>query len=175
MTSKMAASGISFKSINKVDLNDAEDISALVFLDDEGFDWNHDINKTINLLRRKNIPVVVANTDYAYPYSSDDVAVAVGALADLVELVVGKTFIRFGKPDAQMFNFAYDHVRKTIPVGKEKILMVGDTLSTDIIGGNKFGIDTALVLTGNTLPEHAGLMIEATGIIPNYICESAMV
>ena len=31
--------------------------------------------------------------------------------------------------------------------------MVGDTLHTDIIGGNKFGLDTVLVLSGNTLPE----------------------
>ena len=55
---------------------------------------------------------------------------------------------------------------------KNDILMVGDSLVTDIIGGNKFGIDTCLVLSGNILPENYELMIQSLGIIPDYICES---
>ena len=53
--------------------------------------------------------------------------------------------------------------------------MVGDTLFTDIIGGNKFGLDTALVLSGNTLPEMAKIKIGSTGIIPTYVCETAVI
>ncbi|MBC7568801.1 MAG: HAD hydrolase-like protein, partial [Spirosoma sp.] len=41
-----------------------------------------------------------------------------------------------------------------------------------ILGGNKFGLDTVLVLTGNTAPQEAELRILATGIIPTYVCES---
>jgi len=51
--------------------------------------------------------------------------------------------------------------------------MVGDTLHTDILGGNKFGIATALVLTGNTSAEEATLMIRTSSIIPDYVCASA--
>ena len=53
--------------------------------------------------------------------------------------------------------------------------MVGDTLFTNIIGGNKFGIDTVLVLAGNTLRESAREQIHSLGIIPDYICESAVI
>jgi len=53
--------------------------------------------------------------------------------------------------------------------------MVGDTLYTDIIGGNKFGLDTALVLSGNTLPDMASIRIGSSGIIPTYVCDSAVV
>jgi len=53
--------------------------------------------------------------------------------------------------------------------------MVGDTLHTDILGGNKFGLDTVLVYTGNTLPEDAATSITSTGIVPTYICETAVV
>ncbi len=167
--------GIQTISIADVDLNKLDDVSALVLLDDEGFDWNSEINKTINLLRYKNIPVIVANTDEAYPTSKREIAVAIGGIADMLEQVVGRKFMRFGKPDAQMFNFAYQHVLKTNNVSKHRVLMVGDTLETDIIGGNKFGIDTALVLSGNTLEEYVEARIRSTGIIPDYICDSAVI
>ena len=167
--------GLDTLSIADVDLDQCEDINALVFLDDEGFDWNRDINKIVNLLRQRNIPAMVANTDRSYPVSSKEVAVAVGGVADMVEAITGRRFIKFGKPDAQMFIFAYDHSQRAQEVGKEQILMVGDTLTTDILGGNKFGIDTALVLSGNTLRESAAEQIHATGIIPDYICESAVI
>ena len=119
--------------------------------------------------------MVVANTDINYPVSQNDISVAVGSLADMVEKIIGKSFIRFGKPDAQMFLLAYERALQDIDVKRNEILMVGDTLYTDIIGGNKFGLDTVLVLSGNTLPDMAQVRISSTGIIPTYICESAVV
>ena len=167
--------GLRIVSIRETDLDDLEDISAIVLLDDEGFDWKRDVNKLINLLRKKNVPVIVANTDFAYPITEDEVAIAIGGLSDMMERIVGKKFIKFGKPDSQMFMFAYERITKEGHVDKSKILMVGDTLKTDILGGNKFGIDTSLVLSGNTLPEQASFLIRSTGIIPNYICEDAVI
>jgi HAD superfamily hydrolase (TIGR01450 family) len=163
-------------SIKDLDLKNMTDISALVMLDDEGFDWNNDLNKAVNLLRRRNIPVIVANTDITYPTSKTEVAIAIGGVADMLENIVGKQFIRFGKPDAQMFMFAYERVIAQTPaIGKKDIVMIGDTLRTDIAGGNKFGLDTVLVLTGNIPAEDAEIRIRSTGIIPTYVCESAVV
>ena len=162
-------------SIRKLDLNHIEDVNALVFLDDEGFDWNTDLTKTLNLLRKRNIPVIVANTDKTYPASRTRVSIAVGALAKMIEDTIGRQFIRFGKPDPQMFIFAYQHIKTFPNISKRDILMVGDTLHTDILGGNKFGLDTALVLTGNTQAEDAEVRIRSTGIIPTYISVSAVV
>ena len=162
-------------SIREVDLDNVSDVNALVFLDDEGFDWNTDLTKTLNLLRKRNIPVIVANTDKTYPASKNRLSIAVGALAKMIEDTIGRQFIRFGKPDPQMFIFAYQHIKNYPSVSKRNILMVGDTLHTDILGGNKFGLDTALVLTGNTQAEDAEVRIRSTGIIPTYICVSAVV
>ncbi len=167
--------GLETLPISDINLNDIDHIKCLVFMDDEGFDWNHDINKVINLLRKKNMPVVVANTDINYPVSHNDIAVAIGGLSDMVEEILGKYFIRFGKPDAQMFMFAYEKACEVKPLRRDEILMVGDTLFTDIIGGNKFGMDTALVLSGNTLPEMAKVKITSSGIIPNYVCDSVLI
>jgi HAD superfamily hydrolase (TIGR01450 family) len=164
--------GLETLPISKLDLDDVDDIKCLVFLDDEGFDWNNDINKVINLLRKKNMTVIVANTDVNYPVNRTDIAVAIGGLSDMVEKILDKHFIRFGKPDAQMFMFAYEKACEKQPLTRDDILMVGDTLFTDIIGGNKFGMDTVLVLSGNTLPENAKMRIQSTGIIPTFVCGS---
>jgi len=149
------------------------DIVALVFLDDEGFDWNTDINKAFNLLRYRNIPVIVANTDKIYPKSATEVNLAAGAIARLIETISGRTFIKFGKPDTQLFIHALETIKDYQLLSRKDIVMVGDTLHTDILGGNKFGIATALVLTGNTSAEEATLMIRTSSIIPDYVCASA--
>ncbi len=158
--------------VREVNLDDMEAIAGFAFLDDEGFDWNVDINKTINLINRKNMPVIVANSDKVYPVSKNDVSVATGGIAKLVENILNRKFIHFGKPDSQMFNFAFDDLNRSGHFEKTDILMVGDTLATDILGGNKFGIKTMLVLSGNTRPELVDILIGVTGIIPDYIGES---
>ena len=167
-------SGLEHISVNDVDLNDTTEIAAFVFLDDEGFDWNVDINKTVNLLRRKNIPVIVANSDKLYPVSKNNVAVATGGIAKLVESMLNKKFIHFGKPDSQMFMYAFDELNKFGTFSKNEILMVGDNLNTDILGGNRFGVNTTLVLSGNTSAEEAEYQIHASGIIPDYVCQSIL-
>jgi HAD superfamily hydrolase (TIGR01450 family) len=167
--------GLHTLPISQVNNSNIDKVNALIFLDDEGFDWRNDLNIAVNLLRRRTIPAIVANTDHAYPVTVHDVSIAVGGLASMIENIVGKKFIRFGKPDSQMFMFAYDLIRDYRPISKKEIVMVGDTLNTDILGGNKFGLDTVLVLSGNTLPQDVDNRITTTGIVPTYICESAVV
>jgi HAD superfamily hydrolase (TIGR01450 family) len=168
-------SGLQHVAAGDVDLNDIDDIAAFVFLDDEGFDWNTDINKTVNLLRKKTMPVILSNSDKYYPVAKHDIAVATGGIAKLVETMLGKKFIHFGKPDSQMFMYAYESLVQEIGLlEKNDILMVGDTLETDILGGNRFGVGTMLVLSGNSRAEHVEREISATGIIPDYICEDIL-
>ncbi|MEO6549339.1 MAG: HAD-IIA family hydrolase [Ferruginibacter sp.] len=164
--------GLEHISIREIDIYNLDEIAALVFLDDEGFDWNTDINKTINMLRNKNMPVIVANSDKLYPVSKNEVALAVGGIARLVESMLGRKFIYFGKPDTQMFTYAYNRLKRLGPFAKHEILMVGDNLHTDILGGNKFGVKTALVLSGNTSENSVQQQVMSTGIIPDFICRS---
>lgn len=168
-------SGLQHIPVRDVDLDALDEISAFVFLDDEGFDWNIDINKTVNILRKKTMPVILANSDKFYPVSHNDVAVATGGIAKLVESMLNRKFIHFGKPDSQMFMYAYERLTENLgDINKNDILMVGDTLDTDILGGNKFGVKTMLVLSGNTREENAQLQIQSKGIIPDYICKSVI-
>lgn len=172
------SSGLHTLPVSAITQYNIDKVNALVLLDDEGFNWFDDLNRTVNILRKRTIPAIVANTDHIYPISgSNDVSIAIGGVATMIESIVGKKFIRFGKPDSQMFMFAYDLLRERSngPISKKDILMVGDTLHTDILGGNKFGLDTVLVLSGNTLPDDAETRIRATGIVPTYVCETAAV
>lgn len=170
------SSGLHTLPVSAINQQNMDSVSALVLLDDEGYNWFDDLNKTVNILRKKTIPAIVANTDNIYPLSgSNEVSIAIGGIATMIESIVGKRFLRFGKPDSQIFMFAYDLIRERMSISKRDILMVGDTLHTDIIGGNKFGLDTVLVLSGNTLPDDAETRIRSTGILPTYVCESAVV
>ena len=169
------SSGLSTLPVSQINKSNIDKVNVLVFLDDEGFDWAQDLNTTVNIIRKRTIPVIVANTDRSYPLTTSDVSIAIGGIAAMCESVVGKQFIRFGKPDSQMFMFAYELVREHMKVTKSEIVMVGDTLATDILGGNRFGFDTVLVLTGNTLAKDAENRIIAAGIVPTYICEIAVI
>ena len=169
------SSGLHTMPVSEIDDSNMHKVNALVMLDDEGFDWFRDLNKAVNLLRHRTIPAIAANPDNSYPVNNHDVSIAVGALAHMIEKVVGKKFIRFGKPDTQIFMFAYEKLQAKRSISKKDILMIGDTLATDILGGNKFGLDTMLVLTGNTQPKDAESRIVCTGIVPTWICEAAVV
>jgi HAD superfamily hydrolase (TIGR01450 family) len=150
-------------------------VDAVALLDDEGFDWFRDLNLTVNLLRRTSVPVVVANPDLSYPVNNHEIGLAVGSLARMLEEIVGKTFTYFGKPDTMMYAYAFTCAVANNPdLQKSDILMVGDTLRTDIVGADNFGLDTALVLSGNTLPEEAEVRIRASGIIPTHVCQSVL-
>lgn len=169
------SSGLHTLPVGEVDETNMHRVNALVMLDDEGFNWFEDLNKAVNLLRHRTIPAIVANPDGSYPVNHHDVGIAVGGLAHMIERIVGKQFIRFGKPDSQIFMFAFEKLLARRSISKKDILMIGDTLHTDILGGNTFGLDTMLVLTGNTQAKDAQSRIEATGIVPTYICEAAVV
>lgn len=171
----LEGNGTRLVPVSDIDDSNIGEVNALVLLDDEGFDWFKDLNKTVNLLRKRTIPAIVANTDNTYPVNQHDVAIAIGGVATMIESILGRRFIRFGKPDTTMFMFAYDLMKQKMDISKREILMVGDTLHTDILGGNKFGIDTALVLTGNTRIDDAETKIKSMGIVPTHICESAVI
>jgi YjjG family noncanonical pyrimidine nucleotidase len=48
-------------------------------------------------------------------------------------------FVGFQKPHISYFNYIFEHIPKA---GKEKIMIIGDSLSADIAGGNNAGIDS---------------------------------
>jgi HAD superfamily hydrolase (TIGR01459 family) len=61
----------------------------------------------------------------------------------------------YGKPYGQIFEIALDRCG----IQKDKILMIGDTFETDVLGAKRFGIDVAMTLTGNGTMAHEDLSL----------------
>ena len=61
------------------------------------------------------------------------------------EGIVVSDEIGVAKPQKEYFDYAFQAAGNPL---KEKVLMVGDSLSSDIKGGNDYGIDTCLYIKG---------------------------
>lgn len=72
-----------------------------------------------------------------------------GTLVGAIATATGQTPLAAGKPEPALFETAARHS------GVERPLVIGDRLDTDILGGNRAGMATLLVLTGVDTPATA--------------------
>ena len=101
--------------------------------------WEHLAEASFALHR--GIPWVATNTDWTIPVARG-IAPGNGTLVSAVHLAVGRLPVFAGKPEAAIFEVATERFAAANP------LVVGDRLDTDIMGGKRAGLATALVLTG---------------------------
>ena len=94
------------------------------------------------------IPWVATNTDWTIPVERG-IAPGNGTLVSAVHLAVGRLPVFAGKPERAIFDFARDKFAADNP------LVIGDRLDTDILGANRAGMRSALVLTGIDGPKQA--------------------
>jgi len=112
-------------------------------------DDHEDITEFDGLLEkaanRKDLLTLCSNPDTTIP-KHGVVRYCAGYFAEIMERFGGEV-IYTGKPK----NIIYDEViERKLGTKKDRILMIGDTFETDILGANKAGIHSALVLTGNS-------------------------
>jgi HAD superfamily hydrolase (TIGR01450 family) len=87
------------------------------------------------------IPWVATNTDWTIPQERGT-APGNGTLVSAVHTAVGRLPVVAGKPERAIFDAAVERFAASSP------LFLGDRLDTDILGANRAGIPSALVLTG---------------------------
>ena len=115
----------------------------------EEFENLEEFDDFLRLVAKLNIINICANPDIIAPNQGKNRYCA-GYFSQKLEQF-GGSVIYTGKPHKEIYN----NVLNKIPnISKNRILMVGDTLGTDILGANRFGIDSALVLTGNAKAFH---------------------
>ena len=111
-------------------------------------------------------PVLVGNPDIVAPrgrYLSLEPGYYAHKLGS--ELKIQAKF--FGKPFANIYDLAFNRVPNIDP---SRVVMVGDTLHTDILGGAAYGIKTALVTDHGLFSGYDyKKFIEQTQIVPDFI------
>ncbi len=89
----------------------------------------------------EGIPWVATNTDWTIPQARGT-APGNGTLVSAVHTAVGRLPVVAGKPERPIFDTAAQRFQAAKP------LFIGDRLDTDILGANRAGMLSALVLTG---------------------------
>jgi HAD superfamily hydrolase (TIGR01450 family) len=106
------------------------------------------------------IPWIATNTDWTIPQARG-IAPGNGTLVSAVHTAVGRLATVAGKPETPIFEEAVTRFDARNP------LFIGDRLDTDILGANRAGIASALVLTGIDRPKH--VLAAPEGSRPTFI------
>ena len=140
-----------------------EPFDVLVIGDERGYPFLEMVDRVLSRLFQKldqgdTVRLVLPNPDLIYPKTDQDYGIASGSVALMFEAALlqrypGRSPLRFerlGKPHAAIFQEA---LRRC---STRDMVMLGDQLETDILGANKFGIDSVLIsnrITRKTLSE----------------------
>lgn len=93
---------------------------------------------------------VATNTDASLPTEGGEAWPGAGAIIAALQTTTGRApDVVLGKPEPALYNLA----RAQLGTAPAATLAVGDRAETDILGGRRAGLPTALVLTGVTRAE----------------------
>ena len=130
-------------------------LDILIVGDEAGYPLLETIDHVITILiqhydRGERPRLLLPNPDLIYPKSAQSYGITSGSIVCLIEAVLEQRYgeqIQFhalGKPNATIFQEALQRYPAKKPV------MIGDQLHTDILGANRFGIDSILSMAGLT-------------------------
>lgn len=105
--------------------------------------------RTATLAIRSGAVFVGTNPDRTFP-SEEGITPGSGAILAALEAATDVSPTIIGKPQQAVFNLALEK----LGMRPEETAMIGDRLETDILGGQKAGLFTILVLTGVTSRQH---------------------
>ena len=112
------------------------------------------------ILTERNVPYIATNPDWTCPTRYGYVPDC-GSFAEMIFRATGKRPTVIGKPEPEMVKLALSRYGYKA----DEALMIGDRLYTDIAAGYNAGVDTVLVLSG----ESTMTDIQSSEIKPTYI------
>ena len=100
--------------------------------------------------------LLATNPDNWCPVSSEKTRPGAGATAAFLEASTGRRAYYLGKPNGYMFHQARRKLAALSLSEPEHVVMIGDTMETDIRGAFEAGMQAFLVLSGSTQIESVG-------------------
>ena len=100
--------------------------------------------------------LLATNPDNWCPVSSEKTRPGAGATAAFLEASTGRRAYYLGKPNGYMFHRARRKLAELALVALDHVIMIGDTMETDIRGAFEAGLQSFLVLSGSTQLETVG-------------------
>lgn len=145
-----------------------ESVDGIILL--SSHDWTQDRQDLlVSAITARPRPVLVGNPDIIAPRETR-FSLEPGFFAHDLADRTGVEPAYYGKPFSQVFAEAARRIGKIDPA---RVLMLGDTLHTDILGGVAAGFKTALVADHGLFRGHVvDDYIAASGIVPDYILPS---
>ena len=147
-----------------------EGIKGILFL--AGSTWNAQLQANLERSAQgRQFSLAIGNPDMGAPTASGDrihLYATPGYFADRLVAATGQTAtpLLFGKPGLAIFREVARQHGVTEP---SKVLMVGDTLYTDILGGNAMGFKTLLLECGVYRDGNVDEIIAGAGIVPDFV------
>jgi HAD superfamily hydrolase (TIGR01450 family) len=139
-------------------------VSGIVFLSTGAWSEARHALLTASLMRHPR-PLVVANPDIASPEPAGMEAEP-GWYAQRIAQATGAPVVSCGKPHPAI----YERLRLRHPdIAPKRVLCVGDTLHTDILGGRAAGCRTLLIEDGFVRGADASALAQESGIWPDFI------
>lgn len=126
-------------------------------------DFSYRKLKQASLLIQAGATYLATNVDKALP-TEEGLLPGAGSLLAAIQTASGTKPIVMGKPEARMIDYAVQN----LGVSKDRAVVIGDNLETDILAGVNAGVRTVLVLTGFSKREH----IEAAAGAPTLIVDT---
>jgi NagD protein len=100
--------------------------------------------------------LLATNPDNWCPVSSEKTRPGAGATAAFLESSTGRRAYYLGKPNGYMFHRARRKLTEIALRELDQVVMIGDTMETDIRGAIEAGMQSFLVLSGSTQLELIG-------------------
>jgi NagD protein len=100
--------------------------------------------------------LLATNPDNWCPVSSEKTRPGAGATSSFLEASTGRRAYYLGKPNGYMFHRARRKLSELALTEPEQVVMIGDTMETDIRGAIEAGMQGFLVLSGSTQLENVG-------------------
>jgi HAD superfamily hydrolase (TIGR01457 family) len=141
----------------------ASEAAAVVAALDRHVTWEKLTEATVAI--RNGAMFVATNLDPTFP-SERGLLPGAGALIALLETATSCHPLLIGKPEPLL----YLEALKTLKASAQETLVLGDRIETDIIGGQRAGMPTALLLTGVTTRE----VLAASPHKPDWVFENLL-